>query len=80
MSILTNRSCSVDILYSNVKHAFFQPAKNDVVVLLHFNLKHPVLLGKKKIEVGSRDTGRLIAVLIALLMSTYPRTCNSLLR
>lgn len=39
-----------DILYSNVKHAFFQPAKNDVVVLLHFNLKHPVLLGKKKIE------------------------------
>jgi len=47
---ISNKGQHIDILYSNIKHAFFQPAKNDVVVLLHFNLKHSVLLGKKKIE------------------------------
>lgn len=29
----------VDILYSNIKHAFFQPSKKQMIVLLHFHLK-----------------------------------------
>ena len=29
----------VDILFNNVKHAFFQPSKGEMVVLLHFHLK-----------------------------------------
>ena len=29
----------VDILYSNIKHAFFQPSKGEMIVLIHFHLK-----------------------------------------
>ena len=42
----TNRLCyttlkgdRVDILFNNVKHAFFQPSKGEMIVLLHFHLK-----------------------------------------
>jgi nucleosome binding factor SPN SPT16 subunit len=38
----------VDILYSNIKHGFFQPSKGEMIVLLHFHLKHPIIIGKKK--------------------------------
>eukprot|EP01104_Vermistella_antarctica_P001986 TRINITY_DN1213_c4_g1_i1.p1 TRINITY_DN1213_c4_g1~~TRINITY_DN1213_c4_g1_i1.p1 ORF type:complete len:1033 (-),score=352.69 TRINITY_DN1213_c4_g1_i1:121-3219(-) len=38
----------VDILYNNIKHAFFQPADNEVVVLIHLHLRHEILVGKKK--------------------------------
>ena len=38
----------LDILYSNIKHAFFQPSKAEMVVIIHFHLKHPLLIGKKK--------------------------------
>jgi nucleosome binding factor SPN SPT16 subunit len=42
------RGPTVDVLYSNVKHAFFQPCDKEMIILLHFHLKHPILLGKKK--------------------------------
>ena len=29
----------VDILFSNIKHAFFQPCEHEVVILFHFHLK-----------------------------------------
>jgi len=38
----------VDILFNNLKHAFFQPSKGEMIVLLHFHLKHPIIIGKKK--------------------------------
>ncbi|XP_078365662.1 FACT complex subunit SPT16-like isoform X1 [Oculina patagonica] len=38
----------VDILYGNVKHAFFQPCDGEMIILLHFHLKHPIIIGKKK--------------------------------
>eukprot|EP01138_Halocafeteria_seosinensis_P003670 gb/GECG01003749.1/.p1 GENE.gb/GECG01003749.1/~~gb/GECG01003749.1/.p1 ORF type:complete len:414 (+),score=78.34 gb/GECG01003749.1/:1-1242(+) len=38
----------VEIIYSNVKHAVFQPCEKDLTVLLHFHLKHPIMVGKKK--------------------------------
>eukprot|EP00299_Pterocystis_sp_00344_P019155 c9530_g1_i1.p1 GENE.c9530_g1_i1~~c9530_g1_i1.p1 ORF type:complete len:1032 (+),score=277.64 c9530_g1_i1:108-3098(+) len=47
---VSNKGQQVDMLYSNVKHAFLQPAHNDVIVLVHFNLKHPIMLGRKKLE------------------------------
>jgi len=28
----------VDINFSNIKHAFFQPCEEDLIVILHFNL------------------------------------------
>ncbi|KAG2172843.1 hypothetical protein INT43_000193, partial [Umbelopsis isabellina] len=40
----------IDILFSNVKHLFFQPCDNELIVLLHIHLKNPVLIGKKKIK------------------------------
>jgi nucleosome binding factor SPN SPT16 subunit len=41
----------IDILFSNVKHLFFQPCDNELIVLLHVHLKNPLLIGKKKIKV-----------------------------
>ncbi|KAL6731395.1 hypothetical protein Aduo_002266 [Ancylostoma duodenale] len=42
------RGDRIDVLYNNIKHAFFQPCDNEMIILLHFHLKHPVLWGKKK--------------------------------
>ncbi|XP_003384743.1 PREDICTED: FACT complex subunit SPT16-like [Amphimedon queenslandica] len=42
------RGDHVDIIYNNIKHAFFQPSKGEMIVLLHFHLKHPIIIGKKK--------------------------------
>jgi len=43
------RGDKVDILYNNIKHAFFQPCDGEMIILLHFNLKvkssHFTLLG-----------------------------------
>ncbi|KAI6244064.1 FACT complex subunit [Aphelenchoides fujianensis] len=44
----TNRGDKIDVLYNNIKHAFFQPCDNEMIILLHFHLKNPVLWGKKK--------------------------------
>eukprot|EP00939_MAST-03C_sp_MAST-3C-sp1_P001704 g1704.t1 len=38
----------LDVNYANIKHAIFQPCKNEHTVILHFHLKHPILLNKKK--------------------------------
>ncbi|XP_006830445.2 FACT complex subunit SPT16, partial [Amborella trichopoda] len=39
---------SVDIMYANVKHAFFQPAEREMITLLHFHLHNHIMVGKKK--------------------------------
>ena len=33
------RGDKVDILYNNIKHAFYQPCDGEMIILLHFNLK-----------------------------------------
>lgn len=38
----------VDILFSNIKHLFFQPCNHELVVLIHIHLKDPIMIGKKK--------------------------------
>ncbi|KAF5287110.1 hypothetical protein FQR65_LT12333 [Abscondita terminalis] len=38
----------VDILYNNIKNAFFQPCDGEMIILLHFHLKHAIMFGKKK--------------------------------
>lgn len=38
----------LDVLYANIKHAIFQPCDNELVVLIHFHLKHHIMIGKKK--------------------------------
>ncbi|KAK6982924.1 FACT complex subunit SPT16-like isoform X1 [Biomphalaria glabrata] len=42
------RGDKVDILYNNIKHAFFQPCDGEMIILLHFNLRNAILFGKKK--------------------------------
>lgn len=38
----------LDIMYRNIKHAFFQPAENEMMTLVHFHLHNPIMVGKKK--------------------------------
>jgi len=42
------RGDKVDILYNNIKHAFFQPCDKEMIILLHFHLKNAIMFGKKK--------------------------------
>eukprot|EP01024_Parvocaulis_polyphysoides_P007398 TRINITY_DN12201_c0_g1_i11.p2 TRINITY_DN12201_c0_g1~~TRINITY_DN12201_c0_g1_i11.p2 ORF type:complete len:367 (-),score=55.91 TRINITY_DN12201_c0_g1_i11:331-1374(-) len=35
-------------MYRNIKHAFFQPAENELISILHFHLRNPIMVGGKK--------------------------------
>ena len=39
----------IDILFSNIKHCFYQPCDDEMIILIHFNLKNAMLVGKKKV-------------------------------
>ncbi|KAI0086290.1 FACT complex subunit SPT16 [Irpex rosettiformis] len=41
-------SQKIDILFSNVKHLFFQPCDHELIVIVHIHLKAPIMIGKKK--------------------------------
>lgn len=38
----------IDIIYSNIKHSFYQPCENELIVLVHFHLFNPIMIGNKK--------------------------------
>ncbi|KAK2467068.1 hypothetical protein APHAL10511_001326 [Amanita phalloides] len=38
----------IDVLFSNVKHVFFQPCDHELLVVIHLHLKAPIMIGKKK--------------------------------
>ncbi|XP_071446313.1 FACT complex subunit spt16 isoform X2 [Hetaerina americana] len=42
------RGDKVDILYNNIRNAFFQPCDGEMIILLHFHLKNAIMFGKKK--------------------------------
>jgi nucleosome binding factor SPN SPT16 subunit len=44
----SNRNEKLDIIYRNIKHAIFQPVENELIVLLHFHLHNPIIVGNKK--------------------------------
>jgi nucleosome binding factor SPN SPT16 subunit len=44
----SSKNETVEIPFSNVKVGIFQPCDNEHIVLLHFSLRHAILLGKKK--------------------------------
>jgi len=48
MRFRTSRNEVFDIIYGNIKHFILQECKNELTVLIHFNLKNPVLIGKGK--------------------------------
>lgn len=42
------RNEHVDVLFSNIKHLFFQPCDHELIVLIHVHLKTPIMIGKRK--------------------------------
>jgi len=40
----------LDLLFKNIKHAFFQPADKELIVLIHFHLHDGIMIGKKKTQ------------------------------
>eukprot|EP01041_Mallomonas_annulata_P010767 gene10767-22491_t len=48
LRFLSSKGEVIDIMYANVRHALFQPCEKSVMVLIHFNLKEFVMIGKKK--------------------------------
>ena len=48
LRFISTRSEVVDIMYNNIKYAIFQPCENEIMVLIHFHLKNPIMIGKKK--------------------------------
>lgn len=44
---VSSRSEVFEIMLSNIKHAFFQPADEDMIVIIHFHLHNPVVINKK---------------------------------
>ena len=45
---LDHRGSKIDILFSNMKHLFFQPCTHELIVIIHVHLKNPIMIGKKK--------------------------------
>ncbi|GMP63116.1 hypothetical protein CsSME_00024936 [Camellia sinensis var. sinensis] len=37
-----------EIMFANIKHAFFQPAETEMITLLHFHLHNHIMVGNKK--------------------------------
>jgi nucleosome binding factor SPN SPT16 subunit len=48
LRFISTRSEVVDVMYSNIKYAIYQPCENEIMVLIHFHLKNPIMIGKKK--------------------------------
>lgn len=48
LRFISHRSEIVDIMYNNIKYAIFQPCESEIMVLIHFHLKNPIMIGKKK--------------------------------
>eukprot|EP00616_Rhizochromulina_sp_CCMP1243_P017883 CAMPEP_0118980332 /NCGR_PEP_ID=MMETSP1173-20130426/28059_1 /TAXON_ID=1034831 /ORGANISM="Rhizochromulina marina cf, Strain CCMP1243" /LENGTH=1081 /DNA_ID=CAMNT_0006930669 /DNA_START=32 /DNA_END=3277 /DNA_ORIENTATION=+ len=48
--VVTKSGESVDMMYANIKHALFQPCKGEHLIVIHFNLVHPIMVGKKKTQ------------------------------
>lgn len=46
--IHTGGAQKVDVLFSNVKHLFFQPCDHELIVIIHIHLINPIMIGKKK--------------------------------
>jgi len=48
--VVTKSGESVDMMYGNIKHALFQPCKGEHIIVVHFHLVHPIMVGKKKTQ------------------------------
>ena len=48
---MSTKGQKIDVCFSNMKHVFYQPcASDELIVILHFNLKQPILIGDKPVH------------------------------
>lgn len=47
---VTKNQTSLTIFNSNIKHAIFQPCEDNMIVLIHFLLKKPIVIQKQLTE------------------------------
>jgi FACT complex subunit SPT16 len=45
---MCNSTTLLDILFENIRHVIFQSCQHESQVILHFNLKAPLFIGKKR--------------------------------
>lgn len=38
----------MDVLFNNMRHLFFQPCKQELIVIIHLHLINPIMIGKRK--------------------------------
>lgn len=50
LRFVSTKGEKIDIVYGNIRHGIFQPCEKEHVVLLHFHLRHAIMVGKKKFE------------------------------
>lgn len=48
LRFISTRGEIIDVMYTNIKHAIYQPCENEIMVLIHFHLRNPIMIGKKK--------------------------------
>jgi nucleosome binding factor SPN SPT16 subunit len=48
LRFISKKHETIDLMYANIKHSLFQPCENEVMVLIHFHLNNPIMIGKKK--------------------------------
>lgn len=46
----TSKGEQIDVAFSNIKYAFFQPCEKEIIAAIHFRLHEPIMIGKKKSE------------------------------
>jgi nucleosome binding factor SPN SPT16 subunit len=46
----SDKGAKVDVIYANIKHAFFQPSQNELITVIHVHLHHEILINKKKVR------------------------------
>jgi nucleosome binding factor SPN SPT16 subunit len=39
---------TIDVLFNNVRHLFFQSCKQELIVIIHIHLQNPIMIGKRK--------------------------------
>ena len=48
LRFMSTKGETLDIMYANTKHCIYQPCDKTTMVLIHFHLKDPIMIGKKK--------------------------------
>jgi nucleosome binding factor SPN SPT16 subunit len=48
LRFVTGRGEKLDLIFKNIKLALFQAAEKEIIVVLHFHLHNPIMIGKKK--------------------------------